>query len=82
MGSITIADDNEFTVLIADFIETLAGTVQFSLKIWISGSEIPFAFNHRDNFHFMQEGFRVSSENLIEWFFYDNIVSMRLYYES
>lgn len=81
MDKITIAEDNEFTILIADLIETLAGTTRFVLKVWINGSEVPYIFTDEDNFYFMQEGFRVSQKKHIDWFFYDNIVSMRLHYD-
>lgn len=82
MGCITIADDNEFTVLIADFIETLAGTGKFVLKIWINGNEIPYKFTDEDSFYFMQEGVRISSLGHIDWFFYDTITTMRLFYDK
>ena len=81
MEKITVAEDNEFSIIIADFIETLANTEKFVLKIWIN-SEIPYEFDETCDFYFMQEGFRVLSMKRIDWFFYDNIVSMRLYHES
>lgn len=79
---ISIAEDNEFTVLIADLIETLAGTTKFTLLVWINGTEIPFEFGQHCEFYFMQEGFRVSHDNVIEYIFYDNIATVRLIYES
>ena len=82
MADIKVADDNDFTVLIADFIETLSGTDKFVLKIWITGSEIPYVFHYDDHFYFMQEGFRVDNGERIDWFFYDNIVSVRLHYDK
>lgn len=78
--TISLEKDNEFTVLIADFIETLAGTGRFILKVWITGSEIPYVYTEKDNFHFMQEGFRVDDGERIDWFFYDTIASVRLHY--
>ena len=81
MDCISVAEDNEFTILIGDFIKTLAGTDRFVLKVWITGSEVPYIFTDEDKFYFMQEGFRVSQGKHIDWFFYDNIVSMRLHYE-
>ena len=82
MANISIADDNEFTIMIADFIETLAGTGEFILKIWINNSEIPYVYNEKDSFYFMQEGFRVSSKGVIDWFFYDTISTVRLHYDK
>ena len=82
MADISIADDNDFTIIIADLIETLAGTSKFVLKIWITGSEVPYLFTDEDKFYFMQEGFRVSQKKHIDWFFYDNIVSVRLHYDK
>ena len=79
---ISIADENEFTFLIADLIETLSGTGEFILKIWVNNNEIPYKYTHEDNFYFMQEGFRVSSDGVIDWFFYDMISSVRLYYDK
>ena len=82
MGQVSVADDNEFTIIIGDFIKVLAGADRFVLKIWITGSEVPYIFTDEDKFHFMQEGFRVSQGNHTDWFFYDNIVSVRLHYDK
>ena len=82
MGNIKVAGDNEFTVLIADFIETLAGTGEFILKIWINNSEIPYVYDEKNSFYFMQEGFRVSGRGVIDWFFYDTISTVRLHYDK
>ena len=79
---ITVHDDSEFTILIADFIETLAKTERFQLRVWISGSELPIPLDETCIFHFMQEGFRVTIGNKILWIFYDTINSMELEYES
>ena len=81
MGCITVAKDNDFTIIIADFIKILASANRFVLKIWISGSEVPYIFSDEDKFYFMQEGFRVTQKKHTDWFFYDNIVSMRLHYD-
>ena len=79
---ISIAEDNEFSIVIADFIETLAGTDMFVIKIWINGNELPLSYNHWCNFYFMQEGFRVDTGKRIEWIFYDTITMMELKYEG
>ena len=77
---ISIDDNSEYTLLIADFIETLAQTESFILKVWINGSELPFEFSSDFCFYFMQEGFRVDDGFQIDYIFYDNIMSMRLIY--
>ena len=82
MVRISVNDDSEFTLFIADLIETLAQTEKFVLKIWINGSELPFEFDNACSFYFMQEGFRVDTGEFIDYIFYDNIVSLRLMYES
>ena len=78
---IEIADDNEFSVIIADFIKTLARIGKFDLLIWVNGSELPFEFDQHCKFYFMQEGFRVINDNVIDYIFYDNIASLRVFYE-
>jgi hypothetical protein len=78
---ISIADDNEFTVLIADFIETIARLHKFSLELWI-GSELPITVNESCDYHFMQEGVRISAGKQVLWIFYDTITMVRLKYES
>ena len=78
---ISVADDNEFSVIIANFIETIAKIERFDLLVWLNGSELPFEFDQTCNFHFMQEGFRVSNGSRIDYIFYDNIASLRVVYE-
>ena len=78
---ISVDEQSEFTVLVADFIETLAKTDKFLLLVWISGSELPFELDNTCKFYFMQEGFRVIRENVIDYIFYDNIASVRIIYE-
>lgn len=79
---ISIDKESEYTLFIADFIETLSQTEKFTLKIWINGSELPFDFNQDCSFYFTQEGFRVDTGELIDYIFYDNIMSLRIIYES
>ena len=79
---IEILDDCEFTVLMAEFIKSLAGHDKFTVKIWISGSEIAYTYNHKSDFMFMQEGFSINTGEWIDYLYYDTIVAMRIYYES
>ena len=78
--NINIDDNAEFTLLIADLIETLAQTTKFQLKIWISTSELPLEYTECDCFYFTQEGFRVDTGCMIDYIFYDNIVSVKIIY--
>lgn len=78
---ISVADDNEFTVLIADLIETLASTTKFTLELWV-GSELPLTVNESFNYYFMQEGVRISAGRQILWIFYDTISMVRLKHEG
>lgn len=79
---ISIDDNSEYTLFIADFIETLSMTGKFTLKVWINGSELPFEFSDECSFYFTQEGFRVDTGELIDYIFYDNIMSLRIVYEG
>lgn len=78
---IKVAEDNEFTVLIADLIETMARLDKFTLELWI-GSELPITVNESCDYYFMQEGVRISAGRKILWIFYDLIVMVRLNYEG
>lgn len=77
---ITLDEDSEFTLLFKDFIETLVGTEKFLLKIWVSGSEIPYQYDETFNYHFIQEGFRVMNGVYIDYHFYDTITGIRVIY--
>lgn len=72
---IELCEDCEYTVLIADLIATLMTYDKddkvFTLKIWITGSELPFEFESSCHFDFLQEGLRVESNDKIEYLFYD-----------
>ena len=79
---IAIDENSEYALFIADFIETLSQTEHFLLKVWITGSELPFEFTDECSFFFTQEGFRVDTGKMIDYIFYDNILSLRIIYES
>lgn len=78
---ISIDKNSEYTLLIADLIETLSATEKFNLKVWINTSELPLEFCQEDCFYFMQEGFRVDNGKVIDYIFYDNIASMKIIYD-
>ena len=76
---ISVCDDCDYTVLTADLIETLAGLDEFILRIWVSGSEISYDFKSSEkDFKFLQEGLKVSDSEMIDYVFYDTIVSVKV----
>ena len=80
--SITLCDDCEFSILVADLIKTINDTSKFLLKIWLRGTELSFDYSDEWNYHFMQEGVRIMNNEQIDWIFYDEIAFVRVYYES
>ena len=79
---IEVCDDCEYTILIADLIATLMtmnkDNESFTLKIWITGSELPFEFESFNHFDFLQEGIRVETSEKIVYLFYDVINQMEI----
>ena len=77
---ITVEDDCEFTILVADLIKTLAlfDKKLFELDIWVSGCELPLTFENSCDFHFMQEGVRIIRGNIVEYVFYDVITYVKV----
>ena len=74
---IEVCDDCDYTVMIADLIATLMTldkhNEKFTLKIWISNTELPFPFESNCHFDFLQEGLRVDDLSTIRYLFYDII---------
>ena len=74
---IELCDDCDYTILVADLIATLMtmdkDSKPFTLKIWITGSELPFEFESFNHFDFLQEGIRVETSDKIVYLFYDVI---------
>ena len=77
---ISLCEDCEYTVLIANLIETLSSVERFSLKIWVSNVELPFKFNESDDIQFLQEGVRIERDGKIEYIFYDLITHIKVVY--
>lgn len=69
---IEVKEGSEFTILIADLIETLSACDEFILKIWLS-SELPVKVHDEFDFLFLQEGLRISYANRTMWIWYDEI---------
>lgn len=80
--TVDVLDDCEFTVLIADLIKFLASHERFTVRIWISGSEIAYSYTDKSDFLFLQEGVRVDTGEWTDYLYYDTITAMRIYYES
>ena len=76
--SITLCDDCEFSILIADLIKTISNTEKYLLKIWLRGTELPFKYSYERDYHFMQEGVRIMDDRHIDWIFYDEIAFVRV----
>ena len=70
---ITLCEKCEYTHTIADLIQTLDGLEKFTLKIWISNSEVPLTLNEACDYHFMQEGLRIRNSWQVGYLFYDMI---------
>ena len=79
---ISVCDDCEYTVTIADLIETLAGLDKYLLRIWVTVSELPFVFNQGYDLNFLQESIRIQRGNVVEYIFYDLISYVRVINES
>lgn len=79
---ISLCDDCDYTILIADLIATLMVNEKyeepFELKIWYSNTEIPFVFDSNCQFDFLQEGLRVTDGTVIKYLFYDLITSIEV----
>ena len=79
---IELCKDCEYTVLIADLIATLMTYEKyndsFELKIWYSNTELPFIFDSKCYFDFLQEGLRVEYNSNIKYLFYDLITSIEV----
>ena len=79
---IEVCDDCEYTVLIADLIATLMTKDKhdesFILKIWITGSELPFEFDSSNHFDFLQEGIRIETKERIVYLFYDILTQVEV----
>ena len=74
---IELCENCDYTILMADLIATLMTKDKhnepFTLKIWITGSELPFEFDSGSHFDFLQEGIRVETNERIVYLFYDII---------
>ena len=74
---ISICDDCEYTILVADLIATLMtldkNNEKFVLKLWYNNRELPFGFEENCAFDFLQEGIRIDNMNTILYLWYDAI---------
>ena len=70
---ISVCDDCEYSTLVADLILKLNEYDKFKLNIWVNNTELPFVFNQTWDFHFLQEGIRVSKHDVVIYILYDLI---------
>ena len=77
---ISVEDNSEFTITVADLIKTLAKLDKFTLFIWVSTLQLPFEFTEMDDFMFMQESLKVITDTDVEYIFYDIITGLKVVY--
>ena len=74
---ITLKDDCEYTITVADLIETLAKLDEFLVKFWIQSNELPLPFDDGDDFQFLQESIKITKNDApydeINYVLYDMI---------
>ena len=75
-------EDCEYTITIADLMVTLDMLDKFELKIWITGSDLPFEYSEKDDFKFLQESLKIVSDSVVEYVFYDIIQLVRIKYAT
>lgn len=75
-------DECEYSISIADLMVTLSQLDKFDLKIWITGSELPFEYSQQDDIKFLQESMKVVTDSAIEYIFYDIIRLVRINYNG
>ncbi len=81
---IDVGDDCEFATLIAELIKTLSAFDKglFVLKVWVTGTELPFIFENHCDFLFLQEGIRITDKEDVLFLWYDTIAYIRVINES
>lgn len=80
---ISLCEECEFSVVVADLIESMSSITNFKILIWVNGSEIPFTYHSSEcDFHFLQEGVRVTHGKKVDYLFYDTMVTVRVEDES
>ena len=73
-------EDCEYTISIADLMITLSELDKFTLKIWITGTELALEYTDEDDFKFLQESLKVVTDSAIEYIYYDIITLVRINY--
>ena len=51
---IDVCDDCEYSIVIADLIESLAKLDMFTLNVWTNMRDLPFVFENHCDFLFLQ----------------------------
>ena len=75
---IDVCDDCEYTVSMANLIETLAKLDSFTIQLWINNIEIPLKFTQDDDFLFLQESIRIENDLGVAYVLYDMITHMEV----
>ena len=77
---ISIQEDGEFTHTIADVIEKLSAMDIFTVKVWVSNSELAFEFDESCDVHFLNESIRITKESgRVTYIALDTVVSINIY---
>lgn len=71
-------DDIEYSYILEDVINTLLNAEQFIMKVWVDGSEVPFAIDDSNDVEFLKEALKVSSGNETTWILYGIIMAIRV----
>lgn len=75
---IDVCDDCEYSIVIADLIESLAKLEMFTLNVWTNMRDLPFVFENHCDFLFLQEGIRIEDDRGIYYVPYDGIEYIRV----
>ena len=79
---ISKCEECEYSITIADLMVTLSQLDLFDLKIWITGTELPFEYSEKDDFKFLQESLKIVTDTAVEYIFYDIIQLVRINYDK
>ena len=75
---ISLCENCDFSILVADMIEKMSSMDLFVVKIWLNNAELPFIFDSDHDFYFMQEGIRISTKKNVMYIFYDVITFVKI----
>lgn len=70
---ISVCEDCEYTILIADLIQTIDKLYSFTLLVWNHNRDMPLKYTSDYDFHFLQEGIRVDNTYSVVYLYYDEM---------